>query len=578
MSAPDTQHGTSPIKLRSVSLHRLPRIYRSSASRYTRRVRSALLVGVPVGIIAYIIIAVRNQYDILPFRDFFYWLHDHIFLPIKGLLYTHNFPNPLVWWNFVFALVVVWLLLTALDFQLVKLLHVAALQSAVQDARLHGGLLWAARFLRRTLRRQPDLLRQVTRHALQRALLELSAEAVRARSTSDPDEGADTLALGQRVLDLLRLQVALEDFYFTARTPATDPALLNVLIQCEEAYVLLHLHADDTTWGQIVPQVLDVLDGVLQWAPFYNVGSPEVTPEHAYNGETGFELPDLLADLRDLRTLATHRLYTRQEYTTEIGREATESAPQDVQTRDKAPYAFDVLRNLTRHTTRRRQTLEQAAHTLQRQVSANSFARGGYEGTREPPALPPYDHATLFALGHLSTLVALHTARFSGETLMVRAYMQSWQALLLLLDMLPPPLSPTTAAYVSLSEAPVPPRPRTARLTALLSQRLPQGSAPQRYVARFDAWLANRRVSREGYPYLPTADIYDYLTTAYAKPFHQKLTDWRYQAQTVGVEREVLVDAAVMRTAQHLTVESWHRAAGSIGDPAELPDDEDETE
>jgi hypothetical protein len=78
-----------------------------------------------------------------------YWLHDTIYLPIKGYTFTLYHPESWIWWGLAFTLLALWTVSFALDRSFILRWHIALLTKAVHQPILAQFLLATAHFFAR---------------------------------------------------------------------------------------------------------------------------------------------------------------------------------------------------------------------------------------------------------------------------------------------------------------------------------------------------------------------------------------------------------------------------------------------
>jgi hypothetical protein len=105
-----------------------------------------------------------------------YWLHDIIYLPIKGYTFTLYHPDSWIWWGLIFTLLALWTASFALDRSLILRPHVALLKETVHRPFLGRRLLDCARYLAQ-YRVNPRLLISMVERERQLALHQLRGKA-----------------------------------------------------------------------------------------------------------------------------------------------------------------------------------------------------------------------------------------------------------------------------------------------------------------------------------------------------------------------------------------------------------------
>lgn len=101
----------------------------------------------------------------------FYWVHDHIYLPVKGYAFTLFYPYSISWWGMAATVFIAWLAGYLLMVSFIKNPHVSLLRGVVRRDAGHRFLIKTAGWLKRR-RLEPVMLREVTdlerTHALNR--------------------------------------------------------------------------------------------------------------------------------------------------------------------------------------------------------------------------------------------------------------------------------------------------------------------------------------------------------------------------------------------------------------------------
>lgn len=115
----------------------------------------ALCILVPI-----FLVWLRLIPKVWPFR-FLYLVHDHIFLPFKGYLYTLFYPYSLTWWGPILVVFVSWLLCYLAMVAPVKGLHIFFLRKAIHKKGLRKLLVGTARWLKKW-KMKPVLLLELT--------------------------------------------------------------------------------------------------------------------------------------------------------------------------------------------------------------------------------------------------------------------------------------------------------------------------------------------------------------------------------------------------------------------------------
>ena len=103
-----------------------------------------------------------------------YWVHDHIFLPIKGYTYTLFFPLGLVFWGPVLFMIILWVVSYLSPNPIFKGLQIYLTRKAVQRRLFHPLLVKTSGKLKKW-RMRSELLKEVTAEQRKKAFNRLSA-------------------------------------------------------------------------------------------------------------------------------------------------------------------------------------------------------------------------------------------------------------------------------------------------------------------------------------------------------------------------------------------------------------------
>jgi hypothetical protein len=128
----------------------------------------AALIGAPVFIIVTRILPEQGVGQV------FYWMHDHIYLPVKGFTYTLFYPFSLGWWGPIATILAVWLMSYLMRVSLTKDLHAQVLRKIVRRKSKHRLLLSTTRWLRKW-KFEALLFQEIAGQERQKALHRLAA-------------------------------------------------------------------------------------------------------------------------------------------------------------------------------------------------------------------------------------------------------------------------------------------------------------------------------------------------------------------------------------------------------------------
>lgn len=161
------------MRLRSPVLAKMP-MTRTGAGESVRRVSLRLLIAGPI-LTAIVLAVVVVAFQLLPERGvgaLLYGIHDSIYLPIKGNLFTRSFPTSIVWWSIFATALLLFTVSQLSDRSLIKEPHIRLLGRAVQRTALHRYLIAGSRALHR-LGLTPRLMQRVAQRQWEKTLIEL---------------------------------------------------------------------------------------------------------------------------------------------------------------------------------------------------------------------------------------------------------------------------------------------------------------------------------------------------------------------------------------------------------------------
>ena len=154
----------------SLLLKPMPTGAKPRRSRIPRRLLLVASISTFIVIPAFIMIS-----RLLPRQGagyIFYWIHDHIFLPLKGYTYTLFYPYSLSWWGPILTALLFWLIAYLTMVSFIKDPHAWVLRKVVCRTKRHPVLVKTSRWLKKW-RMEPVLLKEVTHLERERALHQL---------------------------------------------------------------------------------------------------------------------------------------------------------------------------------------------------------------------------------------------------------------------------------------------------------------------------------------------------------------------------------------------------------------------
>jgi hypothetical protein len=207
--------------VRSSFLKRLPgkvsnRKLRTLPKRFGLIAFLTLLIGVPIFIIVTRILPKTSEAGII-----FYWVHDHLYLPVKGYTYTLFYPFSISWWGPIATILLVWLIAYLTMVSVTRGFHAHVLRKVVRRNSKHGFLLKTTRWLRKW-RFEAFLLKEVSKQEREKSLTRLVAAGLK---------GQQIESECKRLFQLTMLQINL---YTLPRTTETDH--LEAILGWHETY------------------------------------------------------------------------------------------------------------------------------------------------------------------------------------------------------------------------------------------------------------------------------------------------------------------------------------------------------
>lgn len=146
-------------RLTSTLLSTWPQLHEDGRRR--RIVLRALAATVTASVLAALIVVIA--YRSLPTTGLghtLYFLHDNVYLPVKGYTFTRNYPESLIWWLAILIIVLLWTIFWIADRSLVRSAHIGAIRWTVKRRGAHAPLITATRLFAR-VGMQPHLIQNV---------------------------------------------------------------------------------------------------------------------------------------------------------------------------------------------------------------------------------------------------------------------------------------------------------------------------------------------------------------------------------------------------------------------------------
>lgn len=355
-------------------------------------VRATLLALLVIPVLVWLILVIFQPLDKHGLGYWPYWLHDYIFLPLKGYTYTLYYPNSLAWWGFIAIVVIVWLASFLSDTSFIQPPHVRLLRRLVGQEICHGALLLIPRLLRYHWF-EPRLLIAVTEHERILALHKLNE----ALPTS-----TECARLAHLTYLLMELQLLPRPSLFGRMAAA---------VYWQQTWLALRRHS--------CPQkAIATMAGRLNTL----LHSISMTQSDAtLTRSIPFEPGVISRDLIWLTRLTNANLNGSTRHPS-IG----------IQSSAERLY---ILSRLADSIQRRQSILNRVRYQLERLVLAPSTDLQSLEPITEVQGLPALDEAVLRMLGQLSVGIALDLALHDITALpLALSYLDSLEALSLVLE------------------------------------------------------------------------------------------------------------------------------------------------
>jgi len=317
-----------------------------------------------------------------------YWLHDHIFLPIKGYTYLLFFPLSLVFWGAVLFMIILWLISYLSPNPIFKRLQIFLTRKVVQRKLLHPLLIKTAGKLKKW-RLKSELLIEVTAEQRKKALNRLAALPL-----TEMDRRVITSAV--RLTQLFTRLITLP--------PSRPRDYLAAAVYWEEVYMRLRprLTSDSRSGGEWLENVTTEwaahIDGII--TPLLQYKTVQRL-EAAKEKKAGFDTLTLAVDLLYLASLKNNEM---------AGYILGPKIP--LEKREEV-----ITRRLAASTASRRSFLDRNRSRLE---SRSPLLRSDFL-TAHPADLP--------LIGRLSLLIALDLAAFSDTPGIGLGFLESIETL-----------------------------------------------------------------------------------------------------------------------------------------------------
>ena len=270
---------------RSSLLALVPRItVRERAAHFGRRI-AILLGGASLIALLAFMVGLRR----LPAAGLgyvLYWLHDHIYLWLKGYTFTLAFPHSLIWWGIIFTFFLVWLVSVIGAFlahwALLRKLYLVWARCAIYQRGLHRPMVLLSRGLRR-LGCKPRLLIEL--------LVQERTKALNRLAESPATGGNHRLCRTVQMLNELWI-----DLFLTPRPDVADR--LQASVCWLQAFLHSRLCGDERSVRLLAASIEPIV------GPLLAVGSADGANDPVVKDRDPFSPRALAADLLCLATLA----------------------------------------------------------------------------------------------------------------------------------------------------------------------------------------------------------------------------------------------------------------------------------
>jgi hypothetical protein len=441
-------------KFHSSLLKSMPETAKPKRSRIPGRILLIIFISAFIVVPAFIIITRALPKEGV--GSIFYWIHDHIFLPIKGYTYTLFYPFSLSWWGPILTALLLWLIAYLTMVSFIKDPHVYILRKVIHrnPKKRHGILIKTGGWLKKR-NMEPILLKQVTNMERKKTLNQLANLPL-----SQIDE-----TLVTQVIHLTQLQIQL---MILPPVKAVRETHLEALVYWHQAYLQVNIRCQKNPPSPQLKELLNRLAEQIETLilPLLNYKNETLLKE-AVKQRAGFDIPSIVVDLLYLASLNNTNLAV-----------LLPGSPTNGEAVKKA-----VITRLAASSTERRAILDETRFRLEKFLEQKTGPHNtGSSETFEPithdyidvrlKVDPNYAGTTLPVLGDLALSIALHLSALVDSVSIGLGYMDSLETYDFVINCLdleesPEPESPYFTALQSLNRLPI---PADYRLCAHLSE------------------------------------------------------------------------------------------------------------
>jgi hypothetical protein len=427
-------------------LESMPAAAKPKRSRIPFRILLIIFISAFIVVPAFIIITRALPKEGLGL--IFYWIHDHIFLPIKGYTYTLFYPFSLSWWGPILTAIFLWLIAYLTMVSFFKSPHVYVLRKVIRrNPKKHHNILIETGGWLKKRGMEPLLLKQVTNMERKKTLNQLANLAL-----SQMDETLLTQAI-----HLTQLHIRL---MMLPPVKAVRETHLEALVYWHQAYLQADIRCRKNSPSPQLRELLNRLAGQIEplILPLLNYKNETLLKE-AVKQPAGFDIPSVLVDLLYLASLNNHSPAV-----------LLPGSPTAVNVNEEALKKAAARLSASSH--ERQTILDETCRQLEKflEQKTGPYNTGSSE-TFEPitpdnlevrlKVDPNYAGTTLPVLGDLALSIALHLSALVDSVSIGLGYMDSLETCdfvfnCLELEESPEPESPYFTALQSLNRVPAP--------------------------------------------------------------------------------------------------------------------------
>ncbi|UCH94668.1 MAG: hypothetical protein JSV88_31015 [Candidatus Aminicenantes bacterium] len=431
--------------IHSLLLKSMPRAAKPKRSRIPIRILLIIFISAFIVVPAFIIITRALPKEGI--GSIFYWIHDYIFLPIKGYTYTLFYPFSLSWWGPILTALFIWLVAYLAMVSFIKDPHVYVLRKVIRrnPKKRHGILIKTSGWLKKR-KMEPILLKQVTNIERKNALNQLM---------NLPLTQMDENTINQ-VIHLTQLHINLMTLSPVKRVRETH---LEALVYWHQAYLQADIRCQKNPPAdqlkKMVVQLAKQVETLI--LPLLNY-KDETLLKEAIEQRAGFDIPSVLVDMLYLASLNNTSLAVLLSGSpTTVNEEAVKKA---------------VITRLAASVNERRVVLDETRLRLEKLLEQKTGPYNTSSSETFEPIIknkidiklntdPYYTRTILPVISELSLSIVLHLSALVDSVSIGLGYMDSLETYDFVFNCLEPeesgePESPYFSALQSLNRLPGP--------------------------------------------------------------------------------------------------------------------------